>query len=644
MEKRPSTKLYLLILIVLLVSVASFNLARLSSEKVSPATGLAVQQPKPCDAWCGPAMECCTNRDLGDLPQPNGEYADGPAQCQSRCIANANCKAWTWVVPEDPVCPGCCWLKVDPLPGPSANDCCISGIKTSSGTCPQNGCGYPCSIVCGTSCYGVAECPAGWQCTTDGPVCPSGTTTTTSTTTTTEPTTTTITPGSGTEDCPYDACSSSESGSWKCYSSSHAQKCQQEDKNGDGTSAYCWSGPVACSPGQTCSNSVCSGSGGGAATYAATPNSAGCPNGKQPITFTWIPATAPGVQAQWLDIDPTGNFAGCSPGGNPCKGYDVTGLSSYMVPDTITLPNYWRINTLHSDGTWVPSGKYWFNPVACGGGGSGGDIPKGAKTCSGFCGKWNPAGCWCDSVCKEYNDCCPDYASACPGGGGTSRPRPGGGTPANKFTIVFVPLNFQQSEYSTFRSSAQNTFDYFKRISPFSRCPNPNDRIQAFFAEISDCPSSGICTGTTVGDCGRCANLATDCARNYLNRVGVSGPFKAAGISKTTWVVNGCGWQLVPCGEQYEGIGSATFYQIPSLVSHEISHTITLCHECTQVNGKPRDSWEDCPNPDINDYSGYVMCPITFDKFSQGSYNYLLGASGCTNGLRSSASRYLQGC
>lgn len=37
-----------------------------------------------------------------------------------------------------------------------------------------------------------------------------------------------------------------------------------------------------------------------------------------------------------------------------------------------------------------------------------------AQTCVGFCGGQSEAGCYCDDLCAENNDCCPDYATACP--------------------------------------------------------------------------------------------------------------------------------------------------------------------------------------------------------------------------------------
>jgi cysteine-rich repeat protein len=38
----------------------------------------------------------------------------------------------------------------------------------------------------------------------------------------------------------------------------------------------------------------------------------------------------------------------------------------------------------------------------------------GLKTCQGKCGGAGIGGCWCDTACKSYGDCCPDYDHECP--------------------------------------------------------------------------------------------------------------------------------------------------------------------------------------------------------------------------------------
>jgi hypothetical protein len=49
---------------------------------------------------------------------------------------------------------------------------------------------------------------------------------------------------------------------------------------------------------------------------------------------------------------------------------------------------------------------------------NGGSVPvcikdAATKSCKGFCGKKSPDGCWCDSQCESYGDCCPDKQAEC---------------------------------------------------------------------------------------------------------------------------------------------------------------------------------------------------------------------------------------
>src|SRR5690606_31510190 len=54
-----------------------------------------------------------------------------------------------------------------------------------------------------------------------------------------------------------------------------------------------------------------------------------------------------------------------------------------------------------------------FAAVGVPGGGGGG----GGASCVGKCGGASN-GCYCDSLCTQYGDCCPDYEPVCNGGGG----------------------------------------------------------------------------------------------------------------------------------------------------------------------------------------------------------------------------------
>ncbi len=45
------------------------------------------------------------------------------------------------------------------------------------------------------------------------------------------------------------------------------------------------------------------------------------------------------------------------------------------------------------------------------GGGDGGEPPP--TGCEQSCGEQSPSGCWCDSQCAQFGDCCDDYAAEC---------------------------------------------------------------------------------------------------------------------------------------------------------------------------------------------------------------------------------------
>jgi hypothetical protein len=50
-----------------------------------------------------------------------------PYDCQLACQGSPACRAWTYVNPG-PGTNARCWLK-NPIPAPTANNCCISGVK-----------------------------------------------------------------------------------------------------------------------------------------------------------------------------------------------------------------------------------------------------------------------------------------------------------------------------------------------------------------------------------------------------------------------------------------------------------------------------------------------------------------------------------
>ena len=77
----------------------------------------------------GQVMESNTDRpgsDFRDFDLPLGL----PELCQTICVTDSNCKAWTYVKPGYQGQRARCWLK-NGVPNPSHDTCCISGVKTT---------------------------------------------------------------------------------------------------------------------------------------------------------------------------------------------------------------------------------------------------------------------------------------------------------------------------------------------------------------------------------------------------------------------------------------------------------------------------------------------------------------------------------
>ncbi len=74
-----------------------------------------------------PTVEQSTDRLGSDYSGVVMSTAD-PEQCRTMCANDSRCKAYTYVKPGVQGPEARCYLK-DPAPAPSANDCCISGVK-----------------------------------------------------------------------------------------------------------------------------------------------------------------------------------------------------------------------------------------------------------------------------------------------------------------------------------------------------------------------------------------------------------------------------------------------------------------------------------------------------------------------------------
>lgn len=77
-------------------------------------------------------INCAARTHEAGTDRPGMDYRNFQTRrwqtCQSRCEAEAQCEAWTFVHPTVPDGPGRCWLK-DGVPPPRPNNCCTSGVK-----------------------------------------------------------------------------------------------------------------------------------------------------------------------------------------------------------------------------------------------------------------------------------------------------------------------------------------------------------------------------------------------------------------------------------------------------------------------------------------------------------------------------------
>ncbi len=69
------------------------------------------------------------------IDRPGQDYKDfdltaaDPKLCLDACLAEAECKAWTYVKPGVQGDKARCWLK-NGVPDQVNNDCCVSGMRT----------------------------------------------------------------------------------------------------------------------------------------------------------------------------------------------------------------------------------------------------------------------------------------------------------------------------------------------------------------------------------------------------------------------------------------------------------------------------------------------------------------------------------
>ena len=100
---------------------------RTTTPPPPPPPAMAPPTPQPAPPHASGGIEIDTDRPGNDMHGFNVAQAN-PAMCQSSCVNDAQCMAWTYVKPGIQGPAPRCYLK-NAVPAPTRNACCVSGAK-----------------------------------------------------------------------------------------------------------------------------------------------------------------------------------------------------------------------------------------------------------------------------------------------------------------------------------------------------------------------------------------------------------------------------------------------------------------------------------------------------------------------------------
>ena len=248
--------------------------------------------------------------------------------------------------------------------------------------------------------------------------------------------------------------------------------------------------------------------------------------------------------------------------------------------------------------------------------------------------------CYCDDECSSSLRCNPvdpsftSYKKAC-----CEEGKSWNGSECitiksiKKFRIVFVPISYERDEFDKFKSDAENIYEAFLQVAPFRECPNPSERVEAYYIDPKDCSPS--CPS-------QCFDEIFKCVQNspYRDKYDI-----IQGICKTGKCVNQWGF----CGiSLLNGISFWPISQDDYICHlnhrwsplHEMGHTFGLNH-IDSICDEPADAClppngEDCQRPS-NEKQYFLMtyCPIRY-RFGPAGYAHI---KSILNSMK-----YLEGC
>jgi hypothetical protein len=245
--------------------------------------------------------------------------------------------------------------------------------------------------------------------------------------------------------------------------------------------------------------------------------------------------------------------------------------------------------------------------------------------------------CYCSEECEENLECNPvastftSYRKAC-----CEKGKVWNGSECiaiKKFRIVFVPISYGRDEFDKFKSDAEDIYKVFLKVSPFRECPNPSERVEAYYIDPKDCNPS--CPSVCFDEIFRCVQNSP-----YKDNYDIIHGVCKAGKCAAQWgfcgiaVLNGIFFFPVSQSDYVCHIGN---HWTPL---HEIGHTFGLNHidficdspdyACLPPNA------EDCHRPsNEKQYDLMTYCPFR-DRYGPAGYAHIKSI------LKSM--KYLEGC